>query len=112
MVDLKAITPLACDPGLLEHGDGLLIPFRDDIILMQFTGLQDKNGRDIYEGDIVEENSSDHSRYEIVWDDKHACFKLNCKRVSKATQYPSWNRGVNMVIIGNIYENPELIKQA
>lgn len=77
-----------------------------DIELMQYTGLKDKNGKDIYEGDILEEETGYY--FEVVWDEKYSKFKLQWK--TKAYQYPEWNRGINMRIIGNIYGNPELLE--
>jgi len=67
------------------------------VILMQYTGLKDKNGKEIYEGDIV-----------IV----HPENKYG-RRVIEIDLYEGFNHGDggNFEIIGNIYENPELIKQ-
>ena len=74
--------------------------------VMQFTGLHDKNGKPIFEGDIVRINWLDR-RYEnvidtVIWCDKNACFEFGAGAKSEV----SWSHEV----IGNIYENPELLE--
>jgi len=75
----------------------------------QYAGLQDKNGAEIYEGDI------DADRYVMtcVW----ACFRFRKGRSTKPyTPYrfrDVVSEGVlDLEVIGNIYENPELLEQA
>jgi uncharacterized phage protein (TIGR01671 family) len=80
-------------------------------ILMQFTGLQDKNGKDIYEGDIVRyynKYSKLFYTHQVMWDNKWAAFGLFeqgnewCKEID-------WVKISEIEVIGNIYENPELL---
>jgi len=72
-------------------------------ILMQFTGLADKNGKEIYEGDIVKD---DNSTFKVEWE----FAKWHFQRINGAYQYPSeYSTASRMEIIGNIYENPELL---
>lgn len=64
----------------------------------QFTGLLNKNGNKIFEGDILQE---DWFHFIVKYDTESARFRL----ISiNHYQYPSWNRGINMEIIGNISE--------
>lgn len=73
--------------------------------LMQYTGLKDKNGKEIYEGDILE------GGLECKWNDSHACFYLT---EGNGRDYPfggmtPGKTEVGLAIIGSIYENPELL---
>ena len=97
-------------------GYGSLIPFfetveaaieDDSAILMQYTGLKDKNGKEIYEGDIVKikdlcDNDVDAFVGYVSYD--NASFYINQQGVS----HYRWIDYV-VEIIGNIYENPELL---
>lgn len=87
---------------------GHYILFREDYIFQQYTGLKDKNGKEICEGDIVENNSYGITSIQIVqWDDAHACFKLSCDSNLEMLQ----NTNILLKVIGNIFENPELLKK-
>jgi len=70
--------------------------------IMQYTGLKDKNGKECYDGDII--FSTGHGNKIIEWIDKDAAFGF--KSNSGFTRL----FGLIFEIIGNIYENPELLK--
>jgi uncharacterized phage protein (TIGR01671 family) len=67
--------------------------------LMQFTGLRDKHGAEIYEGDIV--RCIDGYNATVVYDEQHGLFSP-----FGDGEGAEWGKGVE--VIGNIYENPEL----
>lgn len=73
----------------------------DSVVLMQYTGLHDKNGKEIYEGDIVK---FDNTLMTVEWVDEEAGFTLHQKVYE---EYHNVNSRCE--IIGNIYENPELL---
>lgn len=71
----------------------------NDLDAMQYTGLKDRNGREIYEGDVVE---SSGLKFSITVEDFHGYrFMFGKDQMNKAT-------AVYGEVIGNIYENPEL----
>ena len=76
----------------------------------QFTGLKDKNGKEVWEGDILTFLSTPthyNLTYEVIFID--GCFRLNGIGSTVGSQ-SAW-RIDKAKIIGNIYENPELVKE-
>ncbi len=73
--------------------------------LMQYTGLRDKNDTEIYDGDIV----IHHSRiYKIIFNAEEARFVLRDDEFELEIPFTN-NNSKRMEIVGNIYENPELL---
>lgn len=77
------------------------------VIPLQFSGLTDKNGKKIFEGDVVDCGAS--GTYEIVFQNGKfvATYMDNS---GDEIDGDMWREIKNAVIIGNIYENPDLIK--
>lgn len=74
--------------------------------LMQYTGLKDKNGKEIFEGDVVfSESNQYYKQDEIVWD----CYDMGWDIGKKDSWKLRSPMSSKTEIIGSIYENPELI---
>lgn len=102
----------------------------EQFILMQYTGLKDKNGKECYEGDIVKTRARDEAR-QVVWNTQRACYYLHPLGEAKQNEvdvdefntatsmaphwftkdfYEKYEEDCAVEVIGNIYENKELLK--
>lgn len=105
-----------------------------DFIPMQFTGLKDKNGKEIFEGDVVrftwwwfdgQERESDLTGT-IVYSDDLMSFQMKGVKNKEWETFTGYENDQNYLtpfselrfseddfeVVGNIYENPELIKES
>jgi uncharacterized phage protein (TIGR01671 family) len=93
----------------------------DDIELMQYTGLKDKNGKEIYEGDILHyywKSTLSSSQkpvdqiFEVIFDEgSFQQMEIYRENLQYRKDIAIWHDWADLEIIGNIYENPDLINQ-
>lgn len=86
--------------------------------LMQYTGLHDKNGKEIYEGDIVSyqfESMFGFGKKKVIYtvifeDGQFSTTHLKFNDKTSLAWYRLHQKEMDIEVIGNIYENPELIE--
>ncbi len=99
--------------------DGDFYYYSDEVVIMQYTGLKDKNGKEIYEGDIITYHNFIKFTGIVWWCDKDATYLVDLSQTKnkfintsnhQITLSSVLGGDNNTEIIGNIYENPELLK--
>lgn len=113
MYDCQQLTPWALDPAQ-DKLEGVFIPFKEGYEIMQCTGLKDKNNKLIYEGDIMEMGDYKNvirwgeiigEGYGFIWESVRKFTIGRYDILESMTGFIDEYK-----IIGNIYENPELLK--
>lgn len=97
--------------------EGDTAPWFADVVpgtIGQFTGQLDKNGKEIYEGDILMLGSSDAGICEVKWNESQLafCIRFYYERNLGIRPLGAWARdGKNIAILGNIHDNPEPLNE-
>ncbi len=97
---------MALELGYGFHG-GMVSGITEHVILEQFTGLHDKNGKDIYGGDVVRDE--DGYKWKVAWGDSGLWQLVGGTKAEMLGAFCMscihW-----CTVIGNIHENPELLE--
>lgn len=99
---------------LINLGNGMW-GMIDKYVLMQSTGLKDKNGVEIFEGDIVQYRDGEYSYLGIV---KRDCYQFFIDGIEPDDNYDfidvsnTFDGTSSLEVIGNIWDNPELLEVA
>ena len=102
------------DKHIVHYLDNLPFPTLvkysfEDIVLMQYVGMKDKNNKEIYDGDILKVKGIDWLYIVKFYD---CCF-IGVSKYDPHYEKPIFIRDTflnGIEVIGNIYENPELLK--
>ena len=93
----------------IVHEEGAVSSKSPSIKIMQYTGLKDRNDKEIYEGDLVQvlDYASWEGLYKVVWDEESLMYVLEDAYGDKEKMCEF----EHYLVKGNIYENPELLEE-
>ena len=107
MLVAQSINRAGCATILLKNQDIVILP-QKQIKIMQYTGLNDKNGKEIYEGDIVG----------FKWTKRLYVVTYRIYDASFILENDEWEEAIHLSldkddfeVFGNIHENPELLEK-
>ena len=85
----------------------------DNYVGLQFTGLKDKNGKEIFEGDILQSYPTQDVRFIVGFgvNGDNNSWGFTLESIGRKTVYSFETSVEKMEVIGNIYENPELLEE-
>lgn len=79
---------------------------------MQFTGLRDSKGAEIYEGDVVQGAPRYQREDEIILIEQKVSFLKGCYMFGNWNAHEYFNKHQHIEVVGNIYEDPDLLEEA
>lgn len=104
--------------GNIRYNEDIIITDNEVILgtVGQFTGLHDKNGNEIYEGDIIctydsQNNPIMHEIYYLENESRFATKLIGYEFMETGGLTQKWIDELDFEVIGNIYDNPELLKR-
>lgn len=110
MRDVECVGSVFSRSEVYDTSNGRECVMNDHIELMQYTGLKDKNGKEIYEGDILQDIRHDKYNWLVGFNEgSFVGYQSNCRTWDVRLRILTNTKAVQ--IIGNIYENPELLQE-
>lgn len=103
MIDVETGEVAYTDHPTGYNADALL----EQVELMQYTGLKDKNRKEIYEGDILKDEFD--RKFYVYWVSNEARFAIRQK--NRKSEYFMVINHLKIEVIGNIYENPDMLEE-